>query len=1854
VGQPSLFDEPFDVPTDPRVIDPGGTPIPGRVKASWDARRAALAAADREEQNERGPAQAAELSPPVVATDFRPGTTIRVPSGAKSRARANLEAIGLVRQLDAEERAATPGEQDTLAAWSGWGAVPQIFDGREDWAAEHTALRGLLSPQEYRRAESNTLNAHYTDPEIAAALWEGLRTAGFTGGRVLEPGCGSGTFLGLAPPEASMVGVELDPVTAKISAYLYPSAQVRNEGFETTRVPENSFTATIGNVPFGSYAVHDPAHNPARHSIHNHFILKSLALTAPGGYVATISSHFTMDATSERARRDIAATADLVGAVRLPTKAFDRVAGTDAVTDILLLRKREEGRAPAEGQDWIRTRPVAATDKDGAYTETDINAYFAAHPENVLGALHVGHGMYNAETLEVRRAGDAPLAEAVGERLGAITVEAARAGLGLSATAQSTTEQVAVFDPGLLRPVEGQASTALATLRYDQDSNTLQRFDGGDWVAHPAQAGKVTETAQLLHLRDLAGGLIRAQLDGLDAADRDQLRGELNRTYDAYVARHGPINRFTWTKPADITAAKHDERFGKAETKWRKQNAEDGVPYSGSVPAEVEEKWDEKAWAPTTPSKRSPHLDGGIRNDPTFATVAALEVFDEDTQTARKAPLFSIDVVGPRPARTQADTVEAALAISLDETHTVDVERIAALLGTDTAAAREALTGRVYPDPDEPDVLIPAAEYCSGNVRTKLAAAQAAAEEDPAFGPNVAALSEVMPRTIEAAEIAQRPGVPWVPVSDYRAFVTEVLGARDVEVDHTLGHWSIEVPKYQRGTPLMTDTYGTGHKDAVELLESLCNATNIQVNRSKEEVERTGGGALDTDATFAAQAQARKLGEKWTEWLWSDPRRSERLVGVYNARFNSLRARTYDGSQMELAGLGEHFTPHPYQRNAAARMVAEPTVLLDHVVGAGKTGSMLMGAMEQKRLGLVSQPWMVVPNHIIDQVGREAKQWYPGANVLVGTTGADATDRRRLVAQTATSEWDLVIIPESVFTAIKVSPQRQAAHLDAVVDAMRDARGDARGSGNETSFKRLQQAIEKMEERIERLTDQDRKDTGLTFEESGCDYLIVDEAHMFKNKMRPSGVAELACSPGSQKAEGLAMKLEVLRERRRDRDLAEGRVPGPERVATFATGTPVANSLGEMWVMQSYLRPDLLEDAGVAGIDAWGAVFTGTTSSVEMNATGSKLRPVTRIGEFVNVPELVAAASVYTDAVTRDEVAQVGRIPELETGTRQVISKHASQEVRDFITDLAWRGSNFDPKRPDIDNSLKLSNDGRNVSMDERMANLGEPLDGGRVDLVATQVARVWEQNRDTVYHDDAGRAEQLPGGMQIVFCDRSTPHQKNGGWSLYEGLRDELVMRGMDPATIRFIHDYPKPTDKAQLFRDCRAGKVAVLMGSTEKMGTGTNIQDRAVALHHMDVPWRPADLEQREGRILRQGNKNPSVGIFNYVTEGTFDTIMWQTVERKARFIAQLKTGNTEARTAADVGGDDLGNAAAATKAIATGDPCYVEQVQLEDEVKRLSAMQRAHSDAKARNATDRRGWGREVTATQEQMTELDRMLPALTANEQAPFAMTVGEAWFTERAEAAPALLHSLREAYVAGRRFGQTKEFPIAELRGVQVRASRMLSTDEMMVSLSVPGRTRSLQAKDFTGNDTAPLGLVRRVENMVADTATYRDELARRHDNALTRIGELEAVADEPFEHTDALRDKRQRLDTLAAQLRTASDTPEAQAARAEHEQRLEEAGRKPGWSLLLNPTPALLTDMGVDPVEYKARIARGAGNGPVRRGERDRSAAARTLMPSQSALRAARSGHTSTVTAPGPNDPPPHVAPTQHGHGPRR
>ena len=1029
--------------------------------------------------------------------DFPASTETLVPSGARARARANIAAIETLHRVRTADRPATAAEQRVLAAWSGWGAVPEVFDARDETlAGERDRLRTLLTRDEYTRAEASVLNAHYTDPAIVAAVWDAVRRAGFCGGRVLEPGCGSGTFIGHAPAEAVMVGVENDPLTAGIAAALYPSAQIRNEGFETTRVPENSFTATVGNVPFGRYVVYDPAHNPARHSIHNHFIIKALALTAPGGYVAVLSSRYTLDSASDRARREMAARAELVGALRLPSRAFSRVAGTQVVTDLLMFRARDpEHAAVDEHPTWLdTTTTVLADPATGATDELTINAYYLENPDNVLGTPQLGRGLHGSPTLVVVGATGAQLAGQLADRLADLIDTAVARGHGLTATAETlTVVSEHSFDAGLITADRGP-QTPLYTLRYNDATNIVQYWAGHDWQPQNTPKTLLAETRQLIELRDLATSLITSQRDGRPQSERDQLRGHLNYLYDSYVRRHGPINRFTWVHPKEPTQERHDARVAEFEARWREHEGEPGARYRGPVPDGLAEQWDAAAWETPAPYKKRRHLDGGIRHDSGWAIVSALEIFDDDTGTAVKAPIFSTDLLSAAVIRTSADSPEEALAMSLDRAHRVDMEMIAALLGVGADDARALLAGLVYPSLDDPDELIPAATALSGNVRQKLAAATEAAHHNPVYNDYVTALRDVQPPDRTAEQIKARPGAPWVPATLVAQFAHETFDLTGVSAEHVGGRWVVEVESYKRHGRLMTEDYGLARRgcDAVSLLEALCNSRAVVVNDDK--------GVLDTQATFAAQAKCAKITEEFQRWLFADEDRRDMLVAEYNRRFNSLRAPRYDGSHLRLPGLSDHFVPHFYQRNAVARIINEPTVLLDHVVGAGKTGSMVMGAMELRRLGLVRQPWIVVPNHIIEQVGREAQQWYPAARILVGSAATTADGRRRLVAQSAASQWDMVIVGQSAFTAIAVSDDVRIDYISEQVDNLREQLAQAQTARTK---KRIELAIKSTVERLERLTAQQSKDTGLRFEQTGADYLYVDITDRTKNPYTP-------------------------------------------------------------------------------------------------------------------------------------------------------------------------------------------------------------------------------------------------------------------------------------------------------------------------------------------------------------------------------------------------------------------------------------------------------------------------------------------------------------------------------------------------------------------------------------------------------------------------------------------------------------------------------------------------------------------------------------------------------------------------------
>jgi hypothetical protein len=763
-----------------------------------------------------------------------------------------------------------------------------------------------------------------------------------------------------------MVGVENDALTAGIAAALYPSAQIRNEGFETTRVPENSFAATVGNVPFGRYSVYDPVYNGGglRLSIHNYCIVKSLALTAPGGYVAVLSSRYTLDSASDKARREMAARADLIGAIRLPSQAFSRVAGTAVVTDLLVFRVRDPQQdALEEHPTWLDTTTVDLGDPaTGATEQLTVSTYYHEHPENVLGTPRLGRGLHGSPALVVDGAAGHGLADHLAARLSAIIDAALARGQGLTATPGSLTvvsEQS--FDPGLIVAADRGETTALYTLRYNDKTNGIEYWAGHDWQPQKTPKTLVAETRKLIELRDVASSLIASQRDGRPQSERDQLRGHLNYLYDSYVARHGPINRFSWVQRKEPTQQRHDDVVADLEKRWRDKEGEPGAPYRGPVRDELAEQWDSAGWATPAPYKKRPHLDGGMRHDPGWALVSALEIFDDDNGTAAKAPIFSTDLLTAGRTREHADSPEEALAMSLDRASRVDLELIAGLLGVGVDDARALLAGLVYPSLDDPDELIPATRALSGNVRQKLAAAIEAAHIDPVYNDYVSALREVMPPDRSAEQIKVRPGAPWIPADLVARFAQETFDVTGVTAEHLGGRWVVEIANYKRHGRLMTETYGLARRgcDAVSLLEALCNSRAVVVNDDD--------GVLDTQATFAAQAKCTKISEQFSRWLFADEQRRDMLVAEYNRRFNSLRAPRYDGTHLRLPGLSDRFVPHFYQRNAVARIINEPTVLLDHVVGAGKSASMIMGANEIRRLGLVRQPWIVVPNHIIEK-----------------------------------------------------------------------------------------------------------------------------------------------------------------------------------------------------------------------------------------------------------------------------------------------------------------------------------------------------------------------------------------------------------------------------------------------------------------------------------------------------------------------------------------------------------------------------------------------------------------------------------------------------------------------------------------------------------------------------------------------------------------------------------------------------------------------------------------------------------------------------------------------------------------------
>jgi len=1565
----------------------------------------------------------------------------------------------VLRALDAEDRPARADEQAVLARWSGWGSLPGVFDdGDARWADVRSQLRDRLDDGAWDAARRTTLNAHYSPAAAVDAIWGAVRDLGFSRGRVLEPGCGSGNFIGMAPEglAVEMVGVELDPTTAAIAQALYPRADVRSEGFERSRFADDSFDLAVGNVPFARLSLHDPLHNRGGHSLHNHFIIKSLDLTHPGGLVAVVTSRFTLDARNPAARREMAERADLVGAVRLPAGALRAAAGTDAVADLLILRRREPGRAPG-GESWERVTSVATPDG-----EATINEYLARHPERVLGELRATGGQYGQADLTVV-AGPAPLDAALPQALRGVVADARVVGLTWSAYEGRRPDRVqsSTLQTRQLVEAHSEGSIVLA-------AGGFARIAGGDVERYEVTPRRDTaELRALLGVRDAFNDLLALEATNADDEACAPARALLNRHYDAYADRYGALNRFSLVRTGRRDPDTGEDRMRRAR----------------------------------------PSI-GGFRRDPDYRSVLALEVFDPETQRATKAPIFQTRVVAPREPRHGADTAQDALAICLDEQGHPELATVARLLGVDEAAARAELGDLVWDDPATGD-LVAAQMYLSGDVRAKLAEAEAAALDDQRWLPNVEALRGVMPVDLGPAEIDARLGSAWIRADDVAAFGREVLECPSLRVEHAAvtATWAVRAPAFERDSVAASSVWGTKRADAVALMQSSLNQTPVTVYDPLPDNKRV----INPAETLAAREKQEALGQRFSAWVWEDPDRSARLAGEYNRLFNSTVLPRYDGSHLSLRGVAANFSPHAHQRDAVWRIICEPTTLLAHDVGAGKTATMVMASQEMRRLGLVKKPCFVVPNHMLDQFSRELNQLYPQAKVLVATKeDTTAGARREFVARCATGDWDAVVMTQSAFVRIPVSEETRKAYVEAHVAELRKAIAESE-QGERLTVKRLEARVAQLEATQAKLLDEDRKDVGVEWGATGVDWVGIDEAHHYKNRSFTTHMSNVG-GQGSLKATDLELKLSELRQRH------------GERVTIFATATPIANSLSEMWVMQSYLQPERLRAAGVETFDAWAATFGRTVTALELAPDGGSYRLNTRFARFANVPELLTMFQGVADVRS---AAQLGlAIPTVAGGAPETVVVPASEALQTYVSQLVKRAEDVRQRvvSPDEDNMLKIAGDGRRAALDLRLVGHDPDPAGGKAAAAAERIADWYHATKGAVYPDVSGGPSQRLGSLQLVFCDLGTP--KPGEWSVYEDLRQRLDVRGVPDHMVRFIHEAGDDRAKAELFAACRDGRVAVLVGSTEKMGVGTNVQARLVALHHMDCPWRPADLSQRDGRALRQGNLNAEVGMLRYVTEGSFDVFMWQTCERKAAFIHQIMAGEVTGREVDDVG--DVALSYAEVKALATGDPLILEKAGIDNDIARLSRLRQAHD-------RDQTALFRTVAGCEVREARLENLIALTDAavgrrrdTGGDAFTMVVDGARHTKRVDAGAHLRTKLSETAARAGRVGSLAPSTAGQLAGFAVEIGTTRDRSDPQVTLSLADTPIALR---FTRDEVAkldPAGLVARLEHGVRGLDDVASTARRDLDHTRSEAAAAQARIGKPFPHDKELAGLRRR------------------------------------------------------------------------------------------------------------------------------
>lgn len=1393
-----------------------------------------------------------EQSKEDVETSIESGTKTEQPSvhnfritddhlgegGAKTKYAFNIAAIQTLKQIEAEERQATPQEQEILSGYVGWGGIPQAYDGNNaQWSEEYQQLKSLLTDEEYAAARGSTLNAHYTSPVVIRAMYEALASMGFQDGNVLEPACGVGNFFGMLPEAmqgSKLYGVELDSITGRMARQLYPDARIEITGFEKTN-RKDFFDVAVGNVPFGNYKVADRAFDKYGFLIHDYFLAKTLEQVRPGGVIAFITSKGTMDKASPDVRRYIAQRAELLGAIRLPNNAFKANAGTEVTSDILFLQKREH---PIDIEpDWIHLGQTA----DGI----PINSYFVDHPDMMLGRMQWDKSMYgNEKETTCEPIPGADLAQQLHAAVRNIDgkykrIEISEMDINEGRTIPADPD-VRNFSYAL---VNGQA--------YYRENSVMTR---------PVLNQMTQERIKgMIELRDCVRKLIDLQLtDGSDAEIRAQ-QAELGRLYDAFSAEYGIIN-------------------GKAN----------GRAFEG---------------------------------DSSYYLLCSLEILDEDRKLKRKADIFSKRTIRRRKPVTQVDTASEALAVSIGERAKVDLPFMARLTGKAEDEIVADLQGVIFLDPLE-QTWQTADEYLSGNVRAKLRVAQTAAESDSSFAVNVEALQAAQPKDLDASEIDVRLGTTWVDKAYIQRFMIELLGIpyyerRRIHVNYApqTAEWSID------GKSLLSENvnnhmkYGTRCAPALKILEDTLNLRDTRVYDVVQDENGREKRELNQKETTIAQQKQQAIKDAFHDWVWKDPTRRHELVTRYNELFNSTRPREYDGSHIVFDGMNPEITLREHQRTAIAHVLYGGNTLLAHQVGAGKTFEMVAAAMESKRLGLCQKSMFVVPNHLTEQWASEFLRLYPSANILVTTKkDFEKAKRKQFCARIATGDYDAVIIGHSQFEKIPISQERQERLLREQIDEIAAGIEEMeRENGERFTIKRMEATRKSLEARLEKLKADEKKDDVVTFEELGVDRLFVDEAHAFKNgflatKMR--NVAGIATSE-SQKSTDMFLKCRYMDE------LTGG------RGVIFATGTPVSNSMTELYTMQRYLQYGTLEKMGLIHFDAWASTFGETVTAIELAPEGTGYRARTRFAKFFNLPELMAMFKEVADIKTADQLHLP--VPNAHYETMAVKPSVYQEEMVEALSERASKvhSGAVDPKE---DNMLRITSDGRKLGLDQRLMNPLLPDEpGSKVNACMENILRIYKE----------GDAQKL---TQLVFCDLSTPHG-DGSFNVYDDIRDKLVASGIPKEEIQFIHDADTEIKKKDLFAKVRSGQVRILFGSTQKLGAGTNVQDRLIALHDLDAPWRPGDLEQRAGRIVRQGNMNPDVHIYRYVTEKSFDSYLWQTIENKQRFISQIMSSKSPVRACDDV--DETALSYAEIKALCAGDPRIKEKMDLDIEVAKLRLM-------------------------------------------------------------------------------------------------------------------------------------------------------------------------------------------------------------------------------------------------------------------------------------------------------------------------